>query len=480
MTFIADFADDALRLIEDATQRAGSVFEPSLRIGVTGLNRAGKTVFITSLVANLLERGRMTRLTAEAEGRIEAAMLRPQPSADIPRFEFEDHLAAMTGPSPAWPSSTRRISELRLSIRYDRKGFFSGLTEGLTGPGVLHLDIVDYPGEWLLDLPLLKKPWADWAAESIEACRRPERIEFAAPFLAWAEKARGGAPASEAVAREGAALFATYLGDARKAGLSAISPGRFLMPGDLEGTPALTFAPLIDATGPSDSLARLMRERYDAYRRVVVRPFFQNHFSKMDRQIVLIDALSAINAGPRAVADLRTAMSDILDCFRHGEKSWLGPIFGRRVERLLFAATKADHIHHTQHPNLQAITAALVRESINRASYKGATVEAIALASLRATVEQDIREDGATLHCVRGRDPATGEEMAVYPGTLPDNPSTIVEASRHGQGEEEGWLSDDYDFMRFAPPLQTGRPGYGPPHLRLDVAAEFLFGDRLS
>jgi len=229
----------------------------------------------------------------------------------------------------------------------------------------------------------------------------------------------------------------------------------------------------------------LMRERYEAYRRVVVKPFFHSHFAKVDRQIVLVDALSAIDAGPQAVADLRKAMSDILDCFRHGEKSWLGPIFGRRVDRLLFAATKADHVHHTQHGALQSITTALVRESIERAAYKGARVEALALASLRATVEQDVQEGGETLHCVRGRSIGTGEEVVVFPGQLPEDATSIVDASRRPGEYEEGasgqeWLSDDYGFMRFAPPTRSGKPGYGPPHLRLDMAAEFLFGDKLA
>ncbi|MEP1498254.1 YcjX family protein, partial [Pseudophaeobacter sp.] len=44
-------------------------FEPTLRLGVTGLARAGKTVFITSLVANLLNRGRMLQLDAARMGR---------------------------------------------------------------------------------------------------------------------------------------------------------------------------------------------------------------------------------------------------------------------------------------------------------------------------------------------------------------------------------------------------------------------------
>ncbi|WP_304614927.1 YcjX family protein, partial [Paracoccus sp. (in: a-proteobacteria)] len=70
--------------------------DPVIRIGVTGLSRAGKTVFITSLVANLLERGRMSSLRAAADGRLKAVWLQPQPDDTIPRFDFERHLAALT------------------------------------------------------------------------------------------------------------------------------------------------------------------------------------------------------------------------------------------------------------------------------------------------------------------------------------------------------------------------------------------------
>ena len=100
----------------------------------------------------------------------------------------------------------------------------------------------------------------------------------------------------------------------------------------------------------------------------------------------------------------------------------------------------------------------------------------MAIASLRATVEQTVTQDGEALDCVRGRDPESGEEVAVFPGTLPANAAEIVNAA---VDREAGWLSDDYQFVRFAPPIQTGRPGFGPPHLRLDRAAEFLIGDRL-
>ncbi len=94
--------DGLSRGIEGAVASvSGAFMEPVVRLGVTGLSRAGKTVFITSLVANLLDRGRMPQLTAQAQGRIEAVHLQPQPDDTLPRFDYEGHLAAMTGPGPA-------------------------------------------------------------------------------------------------------------------------------------------------------------------------------------------------------------------------------------------------------------------------------------------------------------------------------------------------------------------------------------------
>ena len=48
----------------------------------------------------------------------------------------------------------------------------------------LTLDIVDYPGEWLLDLPLLGKSYEQWSAESLAQARQGARPALAAPWLA--------------------------------------------------------------------------------------------------------------------------------------------------------------------------------------------------------------------------------------------------------------------------------------------------------
>lgn len=469
---ISAIADTLTRGIENVADTvSGAFFEPAIRLGVTGLARSGKTVFITSLVANLMDRGRMPGLLAESEGRILSAYLQPQPDDTLPRFDYESHLGDLTALDPRWPDSTRTISELRLSLKVRP----SGLLSGLQGPRTIHLDIVDYPGEWLLDLGLLDKTYDQWSEETL---KRIKNRDTAQDYLAQARAEDASAPLEEPCAQSLAAGFTAYLIAARQAGFSDCTPGRFLLPGDLAGSPVLTFAPLPPTQNPPRrSLAREMERRFEAYKSQVVKPFFRDHFAKIDRQIVLVDALGAIHAGPQAVEDMRQAMSDILNAFRPGQNAFLSQLFvGKRVEKILFAATKADHLHHTQHARLTAIMEALTREARDRAQYSGAKTSAMSIASLRATVEEMRAHQGSELACVRGTLLDSGKQAAFYPGELPVDPTHLLGPARDGA---EKWLDQDYQIMRFAPAKLSLKPGEGPPHIRLDRAAQFLIGDRL-
>lgn len=465
---ISDIADGITRQVEGLGATVSeALFEPVIRLGVTGLSRAGKTVFITSLVANLLDRGRMPALSGASN--IRAAFLQPQPDDTVPRFDYESHLAALTGPTPHWPEGTRAVSELRLSFRIAP----TGLLGGLRGMRTVHLDIVDYPGEWLLDLGLMDRSFAQWSEGVLT--RLPAR-PGAEAFLAALAAADLTAPFSEPAAKALADAFTAHLQAARAAGFSDCSPGRFLLPGEMAGSPVLTFAPVPPADYPRGSLGREMARRYDAYRAQVVKPFFRDHFARIDRQVVLVDVLGAIHAGPAALEDLRQSMAAILMAFRPGTTGWLASFLGaRRVERILFAATKADHLHHLQHARLTAITGALLREAKDRADFAGARTQALSIASLRTTTEDMIAQDGAELPAVRGR-LENGRAVALYPGDLPEDPAQLLAPAREGVSR---WLDGDFGLMNFAPAPVSLRPGEGPPHIRLDRAAEFLIGDRL-
>jgi predicted YcjX-like family ATPase len=372
---------------------------------------------------------------------------------------------------------------LRLTIEFERAYRWGAKASELT------LDIVDYPGEWLLDLPLLDKSYAQWSRETIEASETTARAPLAAPWRAFLSGLDPDAKAEEDAARAAAELFTAYLRKARDDvyALSTLPPGRFLMPGDLEGSPALTFAPLPlneDAAIAQHSLAAMMERRYEAYKTHVARPFFRDHFARLDRQIVLVDALGALNSGPAALRDLENALDGVMRAFRVGRASWLGSVFRPRVDRILFAATKADHLHHVSHDRLEAILRALTTRAIARAEGVGAEIDVIALAAVRATREAEIRHAGETLAAIVGV-PEKGErlggqvfdgvaEAAVFPGELPEDPQAVFAGEAIALPEAD----NDWRFLRFRPPIAArGAPA---PHIRLDRALQFLIGDKLA
>ena len=212
-------------------------FNPTVRLGVTGLSRAGKTVFITALVHGLTRGGRFPVFEPFATGRIARARLEPQPDDAVPRFDYENHVRTLIE-ERRWPNSTVDISELRLVIDYQRQ---NGADRTLT------LDIVDYPGEWLLDLPLLNKSYEQWSRREPRAvAREPPRAARDAMARASRDAATPKRREDEQAALTAARLFTDYLRACRdeRFAMSLLPPGRFLMPGNLAGSPALTFAPL--------------------------------------------------------------------------------------------------------------------------------------------------------------------------------------------------------------------------------------------
>lgn len=478
-------ADEARIAFDNLADRGSHLLQPTLRLGVAGLSRAGKTVFITSLVHNLLHGGRLPLFEAQSSGRISRTYLEEQPDEAVPRFQYEEHLRTVLE-DRLWPQSTRAISELRLTIEFESA---SGWSRWFSA-GRLSLDIVDYPGEWLLDLPLLDKDFATFSREAIERARLPSRAAMAGPFLALLDGLDLDAPADEPTSGRLSAAFADYLRACRADGtaLSTLPPGRFLMPGDLEGSPALTFAPLPVEPGRTyerGSFGAIHARRFEGYKSVVVKPFFREHFARLDRQILLVDALQAINAGPEAVADLETALSDILACFRPGRASWLGSLLQRRIDRILVAATKADHLHRDNHARLEAVVRRLVGSAMERARFSGAETEIVAMAAIRATREASVSDRGDTLPVIVGT-PMEGEEIggerfdgrtetAVFPGDLPADAARIL-----GRGAAP---ADPVRFVRFRPPRLERRDDgvlLSLPHIRLDRALQFLIGDRLA
>ena len=467
--FLAGLSDRTADLVEGM---AAPFAEPVVRLGVTGLARAGKTVAITSIIQNLLNQGGMPLFNVMGGGRLIAANLAEQPDLTMPRFAFEEHRDALLGHPPQWPESTSSISQFRLSLRYRSAGW---LKRAVSGDSVLHIDIVDYPGEWILDLPLMDLDFQTWSAQVFAAAEVEPRKSLAKDWLEATSQTDLTKPLDERDAQRLHQAFADYLRQCRhskRIKLSMLQPGRFLMPGDLAGSPALTFAPLPLKPGeklPRGSLAAALAKRFEDYKHLVVWRFFKEHFARIDRQLVLVDLLGAAEGGALAINELQDGMVSVLKAFKPGQNSWLSPLLhGKRVERILFAATKADHLPVSQHDELKRLLTSLLKDAQNRASFAGAHTSVMALAGLRATTPATATIDGQRVDCVSGIPFDSDKVEAVYPGRLPRD---LVDLKNLKPG--------DLEILPFKAPgtLEEVRPF---PHINLDRALDELIGDLLT
>ena len=168
--------------------------------------------------------------------------------------------------------------------------------------------------------------------------------------------------------------------------------------------------------------------------------------------------------------------------------SWLSLLTGRRIEKLLFAATKADHLHHTSHDRLEAILRAVTDRAIARATDAGADVGVMALAALRATREAEAKQGGERLavhrrHAVAGRTRSTARLS-----TAKRKRRSFRATCRTTQRRRCATLGNIQRMRRCscASGLRVrrrlGPSGEVPPlpHIRLDRALQFLIGDRLA
>nr|WP_299245532.1 YcjX family protein [uncultured Halomonas sp.] len=452
-------------------------WDRQLRLAVTGLSRAGKTAFLTSLVYQLRHAGleaRLDLLPAAREGRLMGAQRIAQKDLGVPRFPYDQAMASLDGTPPQWPEPTRGISELRLHIRYrpQRSGVLGALG---SSNATLTLDLFDYPGEWLLDLPLLEHDYLSWSQRQ-QVTLTSERRAMAKEWLSAMETLDPAAEADEAELATIAEHYAQSLRSAREAGFADLQPGRFLLPGDLEGAPVLQFFPLLDLTRedrkrletlPQQSIYRTLARRFAYYQQHVVKPFYREHFRRFDRQIVLVDVLGALNAGPERFEDLSRALATLMQSFDYGQRSLFTRMFSPRIDRLAIAATKADHVTPDQHPNLVALLEALLAEPIKDLRFADVPVKALSLASIRATKAHEVEQHGKRIQALRGVT-LEGEETLIFPGEVPPH-----------LPQHDFWARQGFAFHGFRPLSRDAR-GEGLPHIRMDAALDWLIGDKLT
>ena len=466
---------DPFGLFRDAAYGAeklgrGLIGQERIRLAVTGLSRAGKTVFLTSLLANLLAAGRGMRtlpaLQDAAAGRLRAVNPAPAGAEALPRFDVAAHLAALARDPPAWPPRTEDLSTLELVLEVKRQTDPAGLVSGLLGSRTVTLELLDYPGEWLLDLPMLRQDYAAWSAATLARLRRGSRAKAAAAFLAFIDALPDGIAAEEGMVRRGAELYRDALRACRdQLGFRFLQPGRLLNPGPRGETPLLWFFPLPE--GARGALARLMADRHAAYIAAQRAEFFEPYFRRFERQAVLVDVLGALHAGQEAFEDTAEALQAIAEALRYGG-GWLDWLTGVGVARVAFIATKADHVPERQRHALEALLGSLVAAPKDRVGAAGVVTSVHSMAALRCTEDDVVTLEGRPVAAVRGLLLESGKPAKVYPGDIPLKPPG-----------PDYWQQGFFQMPDFRPPRFDRAGRHGVQHLDLDTVLASLIGDVL-
>ena len=142
----------------------------------------------------------------------------------------------------------------------------------------------------------------------------------------------------------------------------------------------------------------------------------------------------------------------------------LSSLFRPRIDRILFAATKADHLHHSSHDRLEAV----LRRAVARAVATGRAIPApaidvVALAAVRATREAQVaaRPRKTAFHPRHAGLPARppmarrfdgNTEVATFPGDLPDDPEALFSGDSAFRGLSSAAAEKtDFRFLALSP-----------------------------
>lgn len=443
-----------------------NLFTQHIKIGVTGFSRAGKTLFISSLAQALLStdswknkrgQGPLAHFAPVERGSFRSAQVRNDINSHLPQFPFIKVRNSLVEQGATWPVPTEGISHLVLDLDYWSKRWYRRLRH-------IQVEFVDYPGEWLNDLPMLAQGYSTWSGSVLGLAQLNERSEWSAPFIERLKSVPDDQKFDEDTVSQLSDLWVEYMQLAASNGFVFNQPGRALRPADLLHSPVLRLIPLPERL-LNTGLGKGMNKRFEEYKKKVIKPFYEDHFKHMDRQIVLLDVLQALQKGESAFNELTEALKDTLQSFRYGKQGLLSWLTGIKTTHVLFAATKADHVTRGDRANLEE----LVKRILTLVDENGAIRSNVANFAVMALASICATEDRMTLkppkrEILYGHPAGQNEAGQWDPGGLPlDMPPN--------------WPEVHFQFLKFEPQPMQDALHEGFPAINMGKAINFLIGD---
>ncbi len=425
--------------------------DKTIRIAVTGLSGSGKTVFLTSLINQLLAGDKLSYMKEKIDRPFVARILPPDNL--FIRFDYYSKLKAFREATPHWPKATRSVTKTTLQLEFKSE-------YRLLENQIVNLELIDYPGEWLMDLSMLGLSYEAWSHQMFDLSRNPKRYPYARSWLDDLEHRDlyGASSRQEDLVVHD--LYREYLKKLHYNAFSFVQPGRFLEPGDLEGDPILLFAPLPPPKNRDfhpDSIYARFQRRFDAYLKEVVERLYLEHFQRFDTQIVLVDLIKTLQYGYDAFLDMHLAFRHILKSFTYGTNPFFFKLFGLKIDHVIFAATKADYIPPSQYNSYQRLLKEMIMDIKRELLLSHIESEVTIFSSVKSTDYVKAKVDGKVVECIRGVVEGEQEPSIHFPGILPQH-----------YKRNHFWKEAKFDFPRFSPRPFPPSDNEAVEHIRMD------------
>lgn len=300
----------------------------NVRLAVTGYSRAGKTVFLTSLINHLKYHDpRAFKLASHKPTLVKVDDRQPKEKV-WDTFAYDENRACIAAKRPSWPPKTKDCSQYTLSFCRD-DAFFTRHS----------LTIYDLPGERFADSAMTYMNFDEWSHHQLkflnvaltqegEAASGQEVGEGLAAVSDYLKIARNG-PRDGAQEADLVLKYKRALAALRQQYHSYISPSTFLLDEQgqhlldtadkirerAKGDPSIDiieeiirarhsglreseFAPLGEAWMGEAALTQSMERRYNEYRQKTVTPLFAT-LTSCDGLVILVDIARILAVGPR-------------------------------------------------------------------------------------------------------------------------------------------------------------------------------------
>lgn len=424
----------------------------NIKIAITGLSRSGKTVFITSLIDQLLHQDKLRTITLSSSP---FKVKIQSPLKNFKRFDYYTLINKLKN-EHIWPQGTDEISHTLLQV--ESKSRFSFLSNSK-----FTIELIDYPGEWLLDLTLLELSYKEWSEKTLSWLRGIDDIQvkkYLATITSLNESLKGTELELKIHTEYKELLI--YL---KKNHFSLLTPGRFIMPSDLLNDPILHFAPIDDT---ARQLVEVFESKYDRYVKEVVKEIHLEHFKGFQRQVVLIDVIEALQNGYECYTDMKHGLKDMLYLYDHKNKNFISQWFAPSIKKVLFVATKADQVAASQHANFSKLLDDMIQELRHDMDISHISTDTQIISSLKSTITIEKKYEGMTLSFIRGILKEDSNVHDLYPGEMPSKFPT-----------KEEWDIANYGYKSFLPPKKPYREDEPLEHLNMDKIIQKLIGDLL-